>query len=86
MTEKRNWYLEFPLQRCEIHNKPYMYLCYKCMKSVLGWKFCASELDCKTCRDNYRLILPFPYDVSELIIRYIAPKLSNYHGNCGCNS
>lgn len=77
----KNWFIIPPLQKCEIHNKPYLRICYKCIYNS-DWQMCASALDCKHCRGVYRSILPFPTDVSELIVRYIAPKLSFFHGDC----
>lgn len=72
----KNWFMVEPLQKCEIHDKPYLYTCYKCMR------FCASELDCRYCRGLFKSWLPFPDELREEIVRYIAPKLTFFHGNC----
>jgi len=76
MVKKRNWFIISPLEKCEIHDKPFLYVCYKCMN------FCASGLDCEHCRSQFKSWLPFINDVAELVVRYIAPKLSFYRGNC----
>lgn len=76
-----NWFIIKPLQYCETHDKPYLSMCYKCL-STDTQPICASELDCKTCRAVFRSWLPFPDDVSEFIVRFIAKPLSQFHGNC----
>lgn len=79
MTKK--WFIIDPLRICETHNKPFLYVCYRC-NSTYDWQMCACALDCKHCRKIYRSSLPFPDELQEEIIRYIAPKLSFFHGNC----
>lgn len=59
------------LKFCEIHDKIYLNACCICL-DMCNW-----ELGCKTCRTRYRTWLPFPDDVAEEIVRYLARTQNN---------
>lgn len=65
------------LKYCEFHQKIYLNACCYCIGS------CSWELWCLHCRKNFCLILPFPIDVANEIVNYIAPlKLQTMIPDC----